>query len=151
MVKIKYLILIMQLLVLKQIILSQELGIFNNPEVFPTYSNSKNPEKCLILFLAQNVKYPETAMRDTIRGSVYIKYWIEEDGTTSNQEIIKGIREDFDNEAMRVAKMIKYFAPAMNRGKPIRFESYIRISFDYKDDKGKKWGKKQKKNKTDYL
>lgn len=46
-----------------------------------------------------------------------------------NHEIIKGIREDLNNEALRVAKLINFDRPAMQRGKPIKVKYTVPVEF----------------------
>jgi len=88
-------------------------------------------------FIQQRINYPESAKKDSIRGSVVVAFWVETDLTTSGYEIIKSIREDvskevredFDNEALRVAKLIPFKNPAFQYGEPIRYKVTIPINF----------------------
>ena len=89
------------------------------------------------IFFQQNINYPESAKKDSIRGSVVVAFWVEMDLTTSGYEIIKsirdgidkGVREDFDNEALRIAKLISFKNPAFQYGEPIRYKVTIPINF----------------------
>jgi len=88
-------------------------------------------------FIQQNINYPESAKKDSIRGSVVVSFWVETDLTTSGYEIVKSIskdidkkvREDFDNEALRVAKLIPFKNPAFQYGEPVRYKVTIPINF----------------------
>jgi len=88
-------------------------------------------------FIQQNINYPKSAKKYSIRGSVVVSFWVETDLTTSGYEIVKSIREDiskevredFDNEALRVAKLIPFKNPAFQYGKPIRYKMTIPIIF----------------------
>ena len=137
MIKLKYVFLIVLFFGLKQTLLSQEILPFSHPEEYPIYDSTKIGLLNELLFVLRNVKYPETAVKDSIEGRVFVSYWIEKDGTTTNHEIIRGLREDIDQEALRVAKMIKYFSPAKNRGEPIRFQSIIPVYFYLETNKEK--------------
>lgn len=67
-------------------------------------------------FIQKNLNYPKTAIKDSIEGSVIIEYWIDIDGKTIDHKVLKGIRKDLDDEAIRVTKLIKYESPATQRG-----------------------------------
>jgi len=88
-------------------------------------------------FIQQRINYPESAKKDSIKGIVVVAFWVETDLTTSGYEIVqsirgemdKVIREDFDKEALRVAKLIPFKNPAYQYGKPIRYKVTIPINF----------------------
>ena len=96
---------------------------FSIPEEPAKYDNSENSNHNLQVFIGQNLKYPETAISDTIEGTVYITFWVDTLGFTYDHKIARGIREDVDNEALRVAKLIKFYKPAKNNGNPVE-DSY---------------------------
>ena len=80
-------------------------------------------------FVKRNIVYPESAVLDSIEGKVYVKYLVDTSGKTKNHTVVKGIREDLNKEAIRVAKMIKYDSPAKIRGKPVLFYFTLPIRF----------------------
>lgn len=84
---------------------------FGTPEELPKLDVFK--------FLSETLQYPETAKNDKLEGTVFIEFWIDSLGNTSEHRITKSVRLDLDEEALRVARLIKYDKPAMNRGKPI--------------------------------
>jgi protein TonB len=95
----------------------------------------KLPEGNVLKFIDENLKYPETARKDKIEGKVTIRFWIDTLGYTLEHQIIKGIREDLDEEALRVAKLIKFVKPAMNNDKPIGMCFQVGILFRLSDKK----------------
>ena len=56
-------------------------------------------------FLANNLKYPESAINDNIEGKVYVKFLVTKDGRVNKVSIAKGVREDLNEESMRVIKL----------------------------------------------
>lgn len=110
--------------------------------VFYLYSQNKNsveemfspPERMPIMkdlcrFVLDNTEYPQSAINDTISGDILIDFYVETNGNTSNHRVIKGVREDLNNEALRVAKLLKFDKPAYTRGKAVRTIYLLSISF----------------------
>lgn len=88
-------------------------------------------------FVKEHLIYPKQAKWDSLTGVVIIEYWIDTTGFTIYHKVIRGIRKDLDNEAIRVTKLIKYEKPAMQRGKPIKVKYTIPIEFKLADEKNK--------------
>ncbi len=80
-------------------------------------------------FIQSNLCYPFSALEDSIEGTVYVSYVVDTLGFTQKHTIAKGIRDDLNKEALRVAQLIKYEKPAMLKGKPILFYETIPIKF----------------------
>lgn len=81
-------------------------------------------------FIHRKMNYPCTAQKDSIEGKVIVSFWIDTTGTTFDHQVIKGIREDLNDEALRVAKMINFERPAMQRGKPIKVKYTVPVEFN---------------------
>ena len=61
----------------------------------------------LLDFIQEEMKYPLSAIKDSIEGTVIISYIVDTLGHTINHKIIRGVRKDVDLEALRIAKLIK--------------------------------------------
>ncbi len=85
-------------------------------------------------FIQQQINYPETAKIDSIEGKVYICFWVDTIGNTVEHKVVKGIREDVNNEALRITKLIKFEKPAMQQGNPVRVSYTIPVVFKLKND-----------------
>lgn len=83
----------------------------------------------LLDFIQEEMKYPLSAIKDSIEGTVIISYIVDTLGHTINHKIIRGVRKDVDLEALRIAKLIKYARPALQRGNPIRVPMTVPFSF----------------------
>ena len=98
----------------------ETVTVYGHPEELPIFrKNVKSSIEEMLTFLVENLKYPQSALEDEIEGKVYISFWIDTAGNTQNHRIVRGVREDLDREALRVAKLIKFDEPAKNLGKPI--------------------------------
>lgn len=84
------------------------------------------------LFIQKNVIYPESAIRDSLEGKVFVTYVVDKLGFTKNHSIEKSVRPDLDKEAIRVTKLIKYDRPAMYKGKPVLFTYTVPVVFKLK-------------------
>jgi protein TonB len=90
-------------------------------------------------FIRRNIIYPESAINDSIEGNVYVAYWIDTLGQTHDHRILRGIRDDLDEEALRVTKLIRFEKPAMQLSRPIKIQYSTRVAFKLnKNDDEKK-------------
>lgn len=105
-------------------------------ESMPEFRAGGDSNKRLMEFIAKNIQYLETALNDSIEGRVVTQFWIDTSGNTDSHKIIRGLREDLDNEALRVAKLLKFEVPAIQREKPVRIMFTLPFVFDLQ--KGRK-------------
>jgi len=88
-------------------------------------------------FIQGELIYPLSAKKDTVEGTVVISFIIDTLGLTINHRVVKGIRDDLNNEALRIAKQIKFDKPALQKGEPIAVEYTVPIIFDLRHLKKK--------------
>lgn len=62
--------------------------------------------------------YPQSARREGIEGTVWLRVLVSENGDVVDVVVIKSLREDFDQAAVEKAWKVKY-APAISQGKPV--------------------------------
>ncbi len=104
---------------------SIESDLISIIEFPPLFDKSED----ILSFIDKNIIYPNTAIADSLEGIVAVSFWIEKDGTTSRHAIVKGVRNDLDEEALRVAKLIKFSKPAYQKGIPMSVKYTIPIKF----------------------
>ena len=100
---------------------------FFQVEIMPTFKGgdiSKFRE-----WVAMRVNYPQEAIDKRIRGTVFLTFIVEKDGTVSNVTVIKGIHELLDKEAARVISESPKWTPGLQRGQPVRIRYSIPLSF----------------------
>lgn len=68
--------------------------------------------------------------QETILGIVYVGFVVELDGSITNIEIMKGLHESCDVEAVRIINLMPKWKPAELQGKPIRKKMIVPITFD---------------------
>ena len=76
----------------------------------------------------KNIEYPRKALKDNIQGRVIIRFTVDQKGYVRDPEILKGVRNDIDKEALRAISKSR-FKPARKNGKPITVEHLISILF----------------------
>ena len=101
----------------------QNEGMMTSVETTPLFIGD------LKAFIQSNISYPKTAIDDSIEGIVIVELWIDTTGNTFGHNIIKSIREDIDEEALRVASLIKFATPAKQRGVPIVVRYLVPVRF----------------------
>ena len=87
----------------------------------------------LYKFIRLNLKFPEKTLLDTsfVKCVVYIKFVINEDGTTSNFKILSGCKGylECDEEAMRTLKLMPKWEPALVKSVAVKSDYTIPIRF----------------------
>lgn len=96
--------------------------MFSRPEIMPVKND-------LCSFVLDKIVYPQSAINDTIQGVVLIDFYVEIDGKTSSHEVVRGVRDDLNNEALKVAKLLNFDEPAYTRGIPVKTTYIFLISF----------------------
>jgi TonB family protein len=80
-------------------------------------------------YLAKNIKYPAEARENGIEGTVIVMFEIHEDGSINNVEILRGIGESADQEAIRVVQNSPKWEPGKQRGRQVKTRMRLPISF----------------------
>ncbi len=104
----------------------EEQQIFTFVETQPAYPGG---DEARVIFLRENIKYPEIAKESNIQGVVYVGFVIERDGSITNVKVLRGIGGGCDEEAARVVKAMPKWSPGKQREKPVRTNFSIPIKF----------------------
>lgn len=99
--------------------------ICTNPDVKAQFSGDIDK------YLSRNIKYAKDAEGLKAKGTVYVAFVIEKDGSVSNIKVLKGIRNAkmLDSEAVKVVSAMPRWKPAMDKGNPVRVKYMIPIYF----------------------
>lgn len=100
--------------------------------VTPAYEHARfqGGEKALQAFLANNLKYPQEAagLRET--KIVFAHFVIDETGTLSQFTLPEKYGYGFDEEALRIFKLLPRFEPYKKQGQPVVSRYTLRLRFD---------------------
>ncbi|MBO7478629.1 MAG: energy transducer TonB [Salinivirgaceae bacterium] len=80
-------------------------------------------------YLAENVKFPENAKKDSLSRKVFVQFVINQEGDVENVKVVRGVDKAFDKEAIRVVENMPKWEPAKQFGKPVKFTHTIAVAF----------------------
>ena len=113
----------------KTIVSQKDQKVFDVVEQMPEYPGGM---QALFTFMADNIKYPEDAVKQQVEGRVLVQFIVETDGSISNVEVIKRVFPSLDEEAIRVISAMPKWAPGKQNGKVVRVKFAIPVSFRLK-------------------
>nr|WKN35533.1 energy transducer TonB [Tunicatimonas sp. TK19036] len=80
-------------------------------------------------YIGKELEYPKQAIRQRVEGKVFVQFVVNKDGSLTDIKVAKGIRAGCDEEAIRVLKAVPNWNPGKQRGKPVRVQMMIPITF----------------------
>ena len=89
-------------------------------------------DKKLFESIQDSMIYPYDAFVKKIGGRVYVSFWVDTTGIPRDIQVIKGIRDDLDLEAKRIASVLPKWIPGEQNHKKITIRTAIPIVFDPK-------------------
>lgn len=84
--------------------------------------------KAMRKFIAEQLKYPEEALKNKIEGEVHVRYAINHKGKVISCDIISGLGFGCDEEAARLVKLFE-FEVGKNRNLRVQFFKNLTIHF----------------------
>lgn len=91
-------------------------------------------DAALINFLNENIKYPLKAAQDRVEGKVIVQFLVKKTGKIDNVKVLRSVRKDLDDEAVRVVKMMPDFIPAKQNGEAADMPYTVPVSFKLFDE-----------------
>ena len=97
-----------------------EGAVVMTPASFPGGKDS------LSAYLKENLRYPQSAIKDSVEGEVRIRFSVRPDGSISNVKVVSSVDPRLDEEAIRVVQSMPKWKPASDGENtpfvlPIRF------------------------------
>ncbi|MDD3726845.1 MAG: energy transducer TonB [Dysgonamonadaceae bacterium] len=86
-------------------------------------------EEGLGRFLSEFIQYPVRAKQEGIQGRILCAFIVRKDGTISNLEIVNGLDNELDNEALRVLSMMPKWTPGKNNNETVSVKCILPIDF----------------------
>jgi TonB family protein len=105
--------------------------IFIRQPVYPGGNNA------LTTYLVSNIQYPKDAITDKIEGVVELRIYIDHQGLVNEAKILNSLSPSCDEEAIRLAKTVKFIIPKNPRNLKVTFQKILRIQFKLPIEKPK--------------
>ena len=83
----------------------------------------------LIEYLAKSIQYPQQALETGTKGGVMLTFVVERDGSITDIKVLRDIGSGCGQEAIRVVKQMPKWQPAKQRGKVVRQQFVLPVSF----------------------
>jgi periplasmic protein TonB len=80
-------------------------------------------------WVGKRTNYPQAAYERKIRGTVFLTFIVEKDGSVSNVTVVKGVDPLLDNEAVKAISESPKWTPGLQRGQPVRVRFSIPLNF----------------------
>lgn len=92
-------------------------------EIMPRFNGDVNK------YLSENIKYPQIAIEIGLQGRVTCQFVVNKDGSIVDVEVVRGVDQSLDKEAIRVIKSMPKWRPGIQNGKPVRVKFYLPVNF----------------------
>lgn len=86
-------------------------------------------ELALRKYIANTIKYPESAVKKGIQGKVYVTFVVTKDGAIANAKIARGVDTSLDKEALRVVNSLPQWKPGKQKGENVNVQYTVPINF----------------------
>jgi TonB family protein len=103
---------------------SDSIIFFYCDEILAEYPGGQT---AIIKLFTDSMRYPIKAERQGIGGKVIVQYMVDTFGNTTGIKILQGVRNDLNNEAIRLIKLLRGWTPASLHNK--KFNAYWRQPF----------------------
>lgn len=103
-----------------------ENKVFEVIEIPPTFQGGDN---ALIKYISKTTQYPDSAKKNNIQGRVIVKFVVWKDGSIRDVEVVRGVEESLDKEAVRVVSSMPNWIPGKQSGKNVNCKFFIPINF----------------------
>ncbi len=89
---------------------------FVMPEMMPEFPGG---DEAIRQYIADNIKYPESARENGIQGTAYVSFKITKEGEVADVRLARGVHPPLDKEAIRVVESMPDWKPGMTNGQPV--------------------------------
>jgi protein TonB len=96
-------------------------------EVMPTFKGGDLTK--FREWVGKRTNYPQAAIEKKIRGTVFLTFIVEKDGSVSNVTVQKGVDPILDFEAVKAITESPKWSPGLQRGQPVRVRFQIPLNF----------------------
>ena len=84
----------------------------------------------LMKYISENIRYPKT--EDCVEGRVIVQFVVTKTGEIGEVKVVRGVRPDFDAEAVRIVRSLPKFIPGRRHGEPVDMWYTLPVRFHMK-------------------
>ncbi|MBD2724175.1 TonB family protein [Hymenobacter armeniacus] len=84
-------------------------------------------------FVSQNAHYPETALAKGLSGTVFVSFVVDEEGRITDAQVVRGCGNGFDEEALRVIRLMPWWNPGRVAGDAVRVSKTMAVPFVFRE------------------
>ena len=99
-------------------------------EEMPSFPGGAN---AMVKFIKDHLKYPSEARETNIKGTVYLNFVVEIDGSVTEVSISRAIGGGCEEEAIRVLKSMPDWIPGKQNGRAVRVRLTLPVKFVLND------------------
>ena len=94
-------------------------------EIAPSFPGGK---EALDNYLKENFNWTQEKVK--VEGTVFVEFWIKEDGRIDKAKVVRGLCETCDKEALRLVSEMPVWSPAQQNGKPVPIRLVLPVRFN---------------------
>lgn len=81
-------------------------------------------------YLDANVRYPQEALKNNIKGKVKVEFSVKTDGSLDDYKVVKSLGYGCDEEVIRLIKDGPKWSPSTENGQPVESTVLVGVKFD---------------------
>ena len=113
----------------KTVVSQKNQKVYDVAEQMPEYPGGM---PAMFEFLMKNMQYPKDAEKQKVEGRVMVMFVVETDGSISDVKVAKKTFPSLDAEAVRVVQSMPKWTPGRDKGKVVRVQYTLPVSFRLK-------------------
>ena len=100
---------------------------FSVVENKPTFNDSDANE--FSKWVSEQMQYPQDAIDQNIQGRVVLQFTVNKEGQVEDVQVVRGVNEALDNEAVRVVTASPKWEPGTQNGNPVNVRYIFPVVF----------------------
>ena len=100
---------------------------FSVVENKPTFNDSDANE--FSKWVSEQMQYPQDAIDQNIQGRVVLQFTVNKEGQVEDVQVVRGVNEALDNEAVRVVTASPKWEPGTQNGNPVNVRYTFPVVF----------------------
>ena len=106
---------------------TDENAIYTRVDKMPEYPGG---QVALVKYLSKNIKYPAIYKKNKVNGRVLVSFVIDKNGKVTSAQIVKGLNEECDAEALRVISKMPDWIPGEKNGVKVAVQFGLPVNFE---------------------